>query len=245
VQDGLLGEKGEAAEGTRVVLGELGGPNGCLRLEGGLEPLQDGLLLDVGIRALLLDRRLEPLEPALHHFEIGEDQLRLEIGDVALGIGRRPRRIGERAHHVKEGVGAPELLGVEPFPVALADPGEVHHLEGGEGGLLRLEEPVSRSTRSSGTRATPECISARAPPNEEVATEAPVRRLNSEVFPLLGSPTRPIFMPAHATIPPSCLSIARYTPEASRSLSSSPRCGAPIPSPSSSVSPTCRPFASP
>ena len=63
-----------------------------------------------------------------------------------------------------------------------------------------LKSALSLSTLSSGTRATPECISAREPPYDEVATDAPVSRLNSEVLPLLGSPTRPIFMKAHATI---------------------------------------------
>jgi hypothetical protein len=102
---------------------------------------------------------------------------------------------------VKERVGAPEFWRSEHFRA-------ISSIEA-RGVFFGVKSPFSRSTRSSGTLATPECISARAPPNEEVATEAPVRRLNSEVFPLLGSPTRPIFMPAHATIPPSCLSIAR------------------------------------
>ncbi len=63
-----------------------------------------------------------------------------------------------------------------------------------------LNIAVSRSTRASGTRATPACISPRAVPNDEVATVAPVSRLNSEVLPLLGRPTSPIFIERHATI---------------------------------------------
>src|SRR5499433_3947136 len=65
-----------------------------------------------------------------------------------------------------------------------------------------LKSAVRRSTRSSGTRATPVCTSPREAPKEDVATEEPVRRLKSEVLPLLGSPTRPIFMTAHATMAP-------------------------------------------
>ena len=68
-----------------------------------------------------------------------------------------------------------------------------------------LNSALSRSTRSSGTRAIPACISARAPSNDEVATLCPVRRLNSEVFPLRGSPISPIFMRCscyHAAIMP-------------------------------------------
>ena len=141
VQDRLLREEGEAAERPRVVLGRAAAARiGVSDSSAGLEALQDRLLLDVGVRALLLDRRLEALEPALHHLEVGEDQLGLEIGDVALGIGRRARRVGERAHHVQERVGVPELLGVESLAVALGDPGEVYDLERREGRLLRLEE---------------------------------------------------------------------------------------------------------
>ena len=62
-----------------------------------------------------------------------------------------------------------------------------------------LNSALRRSTRSSGTRAIPACISPRAVPNDDVATLAPVRRLNSDVLPLLGSPTSPIFMGAHAS----------------------------------------------
>ena len=60
--------------------------------------------------------------------------------------------------------------------------------------FLGLKSALSRSTRSSGTRATPVCISPRAVPKDDVATLCPVSRLNSEVLPLLGSPTSPIFM---------------------------------------------------
>jgi hypothetical protein len=38
------------------------------------------------------------------------------------------------------------------------------------------------------------CISARDVPNAPVAALDPVRRLNSEVFPLLGKPISPIFI---------------------------------------------------
>src|SRR5215510_15460746 len=65
-----------------------------------------------------------------------------------------------------------------------------------------LKSAVRRSTRSSGTRATPACISPLEAPKEDVATEEPVRRLKSEVLPPLGNPTRPIFMTAHATMAP-------------------------------------------
>jgi drug/metabolite transporter (DMT)-like permease len=48
----------------------------------------------------------------------------------------------------------------------------------------------------------PACISPREVPNEEVATLAPVSRLNSDVLPLLGRPINPIFTACHATIRP-------------------------------------------
>src|SRR4029453_5331040 len=63
-----------------------------------------------------------------------------------------------------------------------------------------LNSAVRRSTRGSGTRAIPTC-SSRLAPNDDVGTLWPVRRLKSDVLPLLGSPTRPIFMSPHATMP--------------------------------------------
>ena len=63
-----------------------------------------------------------------------------------------------------------------------------------------LKSATRRSTRASGTRATPACISPRAVPKDDVATLAPVSRLKSEVLPLLGRPISPIFMERHATI---------------------------------------------
>ena len=140
MQDRLLGEEGEAAEGPRLVVAEPHRADRPLGLERGLHLQEHRLLVHVGVGPLLLDLRLEPLEPPLHHLEIGQDQLGLQIVDVAARIGGGARGVGERAHHVQQRVGVAELLGLEPLPLALRDAGEVHHLEGGVGRLLRLEQ---------------------------------------------------------------------------------------------------------
>jgi hypothetical protein len=129
VQDRLLRQEGEAADRAGVVVREIGPADRRLGFERGLEAQQDGLLPDVGVRALLLDGGLEALQPALHHLEVGQDQLGLEVGDVARGIGRRAGGVGKGPHHVQKRVGVPELLGVQPLALSLGDPGEVHHFE--------------------------------------------------------------------------------------------------------------------
>jgi hypothetical protein len=89
---------------------------------------------------------------------------------------------------VKERVGAPELLRVEPFPITLLIPARSTTSNEARVVFFGLKSPLSRSTRSSGTRATPECISARAPPNEEVATEAAGEEIEQRGFSALGKP---------------------------------------------------------
>src|SRR3972149_4410380 len=69
VQDRLLRQEGEAADGAGVIVREIGPADRRLGFERGLEAQQDGLLPDVGVRALLLDGGIEALQPALHHLE--------------------------------------------------------------------------------------------------------------------------------------------------------------------------------
>ena len=140
MEDRLLREEGEPADRLGLVLGQVQGADRRLGLQRRREPQEDRLLLDVGVRPLLLDRGLEPLEPSLDHLEVGQDQLRLQVHDVRAGRRGRARRVGEGTHHVEQGVRVPELLGVEPLTLPLGDAGEVHHLECRVGGLLRLEE---------------------------------------------------------------------------------------------------------
>ena len=140
MQDRLLREKGEAAQDTRLVLGEIHRADRRLPLERRLHLEEHALLLDVGVGPLLLDLRLEALEPALQDFEVGQDQLGLEVADIAPGIRGGARRVGKRAHDVEERVRTPELLGVEALAVALRDAREVDDLERGGGDLLRLEQ---------------------------------------------------------------------------------------------------------
>src|SRR5437667_436451 len=62
---------------------ECPGARGGRRLEGRLEAPEDLLLARLDLLVLLSDRRFEPLEPPLDHLEVGQDQLGLEIHDVA------------------------------------------------------------------------------------------------------------------------------------------------------------------
>src|SRR5262249_36222476 len=79
-------------------------------------------------------------EASLHHLEVGQDQLGLEVFDVAPWRGRVQRRVRERTHVVEQGIGVPEFFGVEAGSLALGDAGQVDHVEGRDGRLLRLEE---------------------------------------------------------------------------------------------------------
>ena len=140
MEDGLLREKGEPPHRPGVVRRERHRPERPLALELGLQADEDRLLADLELLSLLLDRRLQALQPPLDHLEIGQDQLGLEVLDVTLGRRRAERLVGEGADHVKERVRVPELLGVEAGALALRDTRQVHDLEGGVGRLLRLEQ---------------------------------------------------------------------------------------------------------
>ncbi len=161
MEDRLLRQEREPADGAALVLREAQGADRAPRLQRGLDLLQHRLLVHVGIGALLLDLRLQPLEAALHHLEVRQHQLGLEVVDVARGVGRGAARVGERAHHVEQRVRVPELLGLEPLALALRDAGQVHHLEGGQRDLLRLEDrgqavdPRVRHPRHARVHLTP------------------------------------------------------------------------------------------
>src|SRR6266511_988170 len=111
-----------------------------LAFEARLDLEENGLLAGIGVRALLLQRGLESLEAPLHHFEVGKNQLGLNIGDVPLWVRRGARRVGERSHHVQERVRVPELLGLQPLALALGDARQVHDSVRRVGGLPGLEE---------------------------------------------------------------------------------------------------------
>ena len=101
---------------------------------------QDRLLLHLGVLALLLDRTLQPLEPAVDHLEIGEDQLELEVQRCRVrDRARRAPRQGTRAPRAA----ARRRCGTPWRPAPCARPSrsrQVHHLEGGVRRLLGLEQ---------------------------------------------------------------------------------------------------------
>src|SRR5207244_4601003 len=105
-----------------------------------LQARQDLLLTRLDVGAPLLQRRVEPLEASLHHLEVGQDQLGLEVFAVAPWRRRVQRRVRERTHNVEQGIGVPEFFGVEAGSLALGDAGQVDYVEGREGRVLRLEQ---------------------------------------------------------------------------------------------------------
>jgi len=150
VQDRLLGEEGVAADRPRLVGRERDRPERRLALEIVLEPRQDRLLLHLGVLALLLDRGLQSLEAPVDHLEIGQDQLGVEILDVALRRRRAERFVGEGPDDVQQGIGVPELLRVEPGSLAALDARQIDDLE------RRVRRPYgARRARSRSARSRP------------------------------------------------------------------------------------------
>ena len=145
VEDGLLGKKGEPADCPGLVRRERHGAERRLALQLLLQAAQNSLFLELGLFPLLLDRRLEALQTPLDDLKIREDELGLEILDVPLRHRSPQRVVGESPDHVEQRVGVPEVLGLEPRPLAPLDTREVNDLERGIRRLPRLEqggEPV-------------------------------------------------------------------------------------------------------
>ncbi len=123
--------------------------------QAGVEPGQDDLLalvrLALGRRAVAAGR-LEPLEPALGHRQVGQDELEVEPLDVPprvdRAIGMRRRGILECAHDMEQGVRVAqpgEVLGGQLLgpDVALGRGGRRRQVGVGDVGLddlLRLED---------------------------------------------------------------------------------------------------------
>src|SRR5205823_5748629 len=76
-----------------------------LRLETPPEVPEDRLLPRVGLGPALLDVRLETFESSLDHPEVGQQQLRLQVLDVAARVGGSTGGVGKGAHDVEERVG--------------------------------------------------------------------------------------------------------------------------------------------
>ena len=93
------------------------------------------------LRVARLERLAMPREPVLDALDVGHDQIELDRGEVALGIGL-DTAVGERAQHDEDRVGVAqraEELRAEPFTGLRARrQGEVHELEAGRHDLLRL-----------------------------------------------------------------------------------------------------------
>ena len=273
VEDRLLREEREA-RGSRLASSSESGKAriGVSASSAGLSRTQDRLLADVGIGPLLLDRRLEPLEPPLDDLEIGEDQLGLEVDDVARAASRRVRR---RRRETRAPRGGARRRSGTPWPRGPAarpsrsprgpPPRTVAYVV-----FFGLKSAVRRSTRSSGTRATPVCISPRDAPNDEVATLLPGEQVEQRGLAAPGEPDESDLhgglmltcramavtrrrdgalglprAPSAGCASPSLTHSARSTAKARSSPCSSPRCGAATRSRSRSASPTSRRFASP
>ena len=96
-QHWLLGQEPEATHRLRLVLGQAGVADRPAGLELRLEPAQDDLLALV---RLALGRRpvaaagAEPLEPTVDHREVGEDELEVQLLEVARRVHASPTGCG-------------------------------------------------------------------------------------------------------------------------------------------------------
>ena len=102
-QDGLLGQEAEAADRLLLVGVEVEVPDRRARLEAGMEPLEDDLLALGGLalgRRPVPAARLEALEPALRHRQVGEQELEVEPLEVAGGVDAP---VGMRVGGILEG----------------------------------------------------------------------------------------------------------------------------------------------
>jgi hypothetical protein len=140
VQDRLVRQEGEAPQQPLLVGGHGHRPQRCLGFQLELEPGEQRLLLDLGVLALLLDRGLQALEPAVHDLQVRQHQRELEVEDVALGVGGTAGLVGEGAHDVQQRVRVAELLGLQTAALVLLDAGQVDDLEGRVRRLLRVEQ---------------------------------------------------------------------------------------------------------
>ena len=118
-EDRLLGQEAEAADRLLVVGIEAQVADRRAGLEAGVDAPDDDLLALGGLalgRGAVAGARLEPLEAALGHGQVGEHELEVEPLDVAGGVDAAVRvrvgRVLERADDVEQGV-------------RIAQPGEV------------------------------------------------------------------------------------------------------------------------
>ena len=161
----LLGQEAKATDRLLVVRVEVDVANRVTSLERFLEPPEDHLLALVGLalrRGAMASARRETLDPPVDEGEIGQDELEIELLDVACRInrprGRRKRWVVEGTHDMDERVRLPqagEMLGRQLLrsDVALAGCGWRGQVDVGDVGvddLLGLEdlgqlaEPVVR-----------------------------------------------------------------------------------------------------
>ncbi len=135
-EDGLLGQEAEATDGLLVVSVELDVADRAALHQCGVKPLEDRLLALVGVALGLrpvAPGRAEPLEPALGHRKVGEDELEVKPLDVtprvdrSFGVGHG--RVLEDAHDMEQGV-------------RIAEPGKVLGRQ-----LLRPDAALGRGRR--------------------------------------------------------------------------------------------------
>ncbi len=170
-QDGLLGQEPEAPDGLGLVGIEAQVADGRARLEPGVDAPDDDLLalggLALGLRAVLA-AALEPLQAALGHGQVGQQELEVELLEIAGGIhaARRVRqgRVVEGAHDVQQRIRVAQprqvvgrqLLGPDPaLDEDAGGAGRSTYVTSAWTTFLGLKISARRSRRASGTLTTP------------------------------------------------------------------------------------------
>ena len=145
VDHGLEGQQVAGGDQAAVVLVAVVAPGGLAVVEPGEQALEhlhlvEELLVPLGGLLGLVD-------PPLHHLRVGQDQLQVDDVDVPDGVRGALHMddvlVVEAADHVDDGVGHADVgeeLVAQALPPgrALHQPGDVHELDDGGGGLLRV-----------------------------------------------------------------------------------------------------------
>ena len=138
------------------------------------------------------------VEPLLDRLEVGEGELDLDDAEVLDRVARaRHVVVLERPQHEHDGVDLADVgeeLVAEALALARAfdEAADVDDLDRGVDHVASTcDIAASRSSRSSGTLATPMLGSFVANGYGAASAPPPVRALYSELLPALGRPTRP------------------------------------------------------
>ncbi len=160
-QQRLCREQLKAAQPLLVVVRQRHLPQRRLPLESG----QQSVLEEIPLASLLrlqasLDGLRETLQAPLDELEVGEDELEVDVGDVARGVDAPLHVLElvvlEAAHDVHQGVDLAQLVEIQVgAALPFLHPRDVDELDGRGRVAPRLEEVAQADQPASGTCATP------------------------------------------------------------------------------------------